>query len=478
MRPWQDAITVARMRQFGRALGWALLCLAGFVPFARAFDVHLDSDTSFQAYDVRSPRAGAYLTRSRLTQNVAFQVVQPLADDPAEGPKLSTVVQLRLDHDFGETCLVGLDACFGDSDAAQPGVYQPWRNPSFIDAPTAYVELAGLLSALRLRAGRQMVWDTLEARRMDGAHVRMGAVDWMAVDGYFGALVRGNSLLGNETFSPESKARRDLDGVNPAAVPYIDSTTQTWIAGGALELGEPHLVRARLSAQELWESSGIVARRLGLSLSSQPLEVLRLSANGGWDLLDGTLFRAQAGANLDFEDWGSDVSAERRVPRFDWGSIWAYFDVAPIDEARLGGYVQVSRWLRLSAALRGRQAHLDEQTDRDLGGEAAALITVNRLKVDVSGFLWDGDMGPLSGALLYVSHPLGHRLSLFARGSLWQFDDPYQDVLEGVSISEMLGTKWQITPQSSVMVEVTHSTNEVVGHRWRGLAMLNVEAWR
>lgn len=466
------------MRNRSLIFALAMLCQVGLGRSVHAFDVHLDSDTAFQAYEVRSPRAGAFITRSRLMQNVAFKMVQPLSDDLSEGASVSTVVQLRLEYDFGESCLVGLDLCMAATDASDPGVYQPLLSTSMMDAPTAYAEVSGVVQGLRLRIGRQTLWDALEIRRLDGAHVRMAAASWVALEGYAGAMVRGNSVLGTEAFAMEGRPRRDLDDVDPTLVPYVDTTTTTWMAGTALEMGEPRLIKARLVMQELWESTGTVARQLGVSMSSQPLDILRLSATGGWDLVDGTFFRGNAGANLDLEGWGLDASVERRVPRFDRGSIWAYFETAPIEEARLGGYRQISRALRLSMALRGRQAHLDESTDRDLGVEAGSQMMLGALRVDVNGFAWDGDLGPVSGGLLYAAYPLTSRFSMYGRGSVWYFDDPYQDVLEGVSVSEMVGGRLQITPQSSVVMELSHAANHVAGHRWRALAMLNIEAWR
>ncbi|MCB9708399.1 MAG: hypothetical protein H6714_06420 [Myxococcales bacterium] len=477
MRLWQDAFTFGSMPNYAPMIAVAFMGGVG-ISKAHAFDVHLDSDTAFQSYEVRSPRGGAFLTRSRLLQNVAFRVVEPLSDDLKEGPQLSTVVQLRLDHDFGESCLVGSSLCVVASDASAPGGYQPLFDPSVVDAPTAYVEIDAPAYRLRMRIGRQTLWDALEIRRMDGAHARMGMADWMAAEGYFGQMVRGNSVLGSETFAPEGRPRRDLDDIDPTLVAYLDNVGTTWMAGGALEVGEPRLMKMRLSMQELWEAPGAVSRRLGMAVSSQPVEGLNLSAMSGWDLLDGTWFRARGQAQLNLTGWGLQAELERRVPRFDWGSIWAFFEVAPIEEARLGGYWEQSPALRLSAAVRGRMSHLPESTDRDVGLEAGANVKAGRLRLDVHTFGWIGDMGPVSGAMLDVSHPLAHRFFVYVRSSVWYFDDPYRDVLEGVSLSEMLGTRWRITPQSSVVMELSHATNRVVGHRWRALAMLNIEAWR
>ncbi|QQR88798.1 MAG: hypothetical protein IPJ88_11220 [Myxococcales bacterium] len=458
--------------------------------FAEASDVQLDSDTSFHAYEVRGPRGGAYFTRSRLTQNVAMRWTGFFADEPdgeralgrrehyEQRVKVSTVLQLRLDHDFGQSCLVGDVFCGLDGDGSQPGFYQPFYRPTMLDAPNAYLEVSNLPGGVSFRAGRMLWWNTLGIRRLDGARFGFAPASFFESSFYLGSVVRANSVLGSETFSPQGPARLDVQGLDEARAPYLEPNLITWIAGSDVHLNAGQDLRLSASVRQLWEGSGIAAKRAGLSVDAHPAAWLNCSAAASFDLVDGELYHGFARADADFEDWGLNVAFDRRLPRFDWGSIWAWFQTAPISELSAGGRIKLSADAVVSSNIIGRYAELEDSNDIDVGTEIKASFRTAALRWHVSGFAFSGNLGPVSGLLASTSFPFHARMLLRARASLWQFDDPFQDVLEGVSVSESLGMEYRLSAQSTVLAELNHAANRVVSQRLRALLVLKVEAWR
>jgi len=466
---------------------------------ARADDVRIDSESSFQAYEVRSPGTSVFYTRRRLVTSLGLAWARAVRDEPDDDgrtPRLSATLRLRLTQEFGDTCLIARALCVRATDQTNLAAYQPLARDTWVDVPTAYIEATGLPLGLQARLGRQLHYDVIGMLRADALRVRAEPWSWLAVEALGGLMVRDTSFGGSYAFEPIGAPRLDL-AIDPSRAPYVVSAVTTPIAHVALELGRTPIVRGRIAYRETWEldstdqagreiDGGLLSRRASLSLASQPVKALRLEADGVLDLLDtgnvgSRVISARAGVTVrTSEALTLAARVERQVPRFDPGSIWAYFTVAPIAEAQLDANLRVSDRLELGAALRGRHAELggNDGSDVDLGTEARARARFGVVTLGGSAFVWSGDLGPMAGVLVDGSLRVTRALRFEARVSVWHFDDANRPELYGATVSEMIGAHWQVGDATTALFEIEHAASRVVGHRFRAVFALRIETWR
>ena len=450
---------------------------------ARALDVEVDASTSFAAYEIRTPGAGTFLTRRRLVANLGLRLVQALTDPDPAGRVIRVTIagRLRLDQNFGEDCLATTGMCIQSTSHTDTSAFQPLASDTRLDVPMLYAAIDGLPYGLSARIGRQTIADAIGFARFDGAQVAMAPATFLSFEADVGTLVRRTTLAGSAAFEPQGTQQIDLGGADPRTVPWADPARTTWLAGASLRGGPGSYLMASAAFRQLWDDDGsIVARRLGLTLTSDIDTLVRLDAAGVVDLLDGTLITALASAEVHDDHYSVRLSYDRMVPRFDPGSIWAWFYVAPIDQLRLSGSYRFSSDVELGAALRGRRAQLGGQTpdDLDAGVEGWARTRIERLTVNASGFGWSGSLGPVAGVSLDLSRPIIPELALEAHLSLWHFDDANRQNSYGEVVSESLVGVGTITSQTRILVELTHAHNRVIGDRFRGMVTLLVETWR
>lgn len=450
---------------------------------ARALDVEVDASTSFAAYEVRTPGAGAFLARRRLVANLGLRLVQPLTDPDPSGRVIRVTLagRLRLDQNFGQDCLAPSGMCVQATDRGDLAAFQPLAGDTRLDVPLLYASIDGLPYGIGARIGRQMIADAIGFARFDGAQVSIAPATFLSFEADVGTLVRRTTLAGSSAFEPQGTMEIDLGGLDPRRVPWADPTRTTWLAGASLRGGPGGYLMAGAAFRQLWDDDGsIVARRLGLTLTSDIDTLVRLDAVGVLDLLDGTLITGLASAEVHDARYSVRLSYDRQVPRFDPGSIWAWFYTAPIDQLRLSGSYRFTSDVELGAALRGRRAQLGAQIadDLDAGVEGWLRARIERLSVNASGFGWSGSLGPVAGISLDLSRPIIPELALEAHVSLWHFDDANRENSYGEVVSESLIGVATLTAQTRVLVELTHSHNRVVGDRFRGIVTLLVETWR
>ncbi|MEM9192976.1 MAG: hypothetical protein AAGF12_27625, partial [Myxococcota bacterium] len=273
---------------------------------------------------------------------------------------------------------------------------------------------------------------------------------------------------------------------------FIDESQVTAVVGASVEVGRP-VLRGRAEFRQLTESAGLVSRRGGVRLTSQPVEPLLLSAQSAFDLTDGTWIDGVVEVAVrPVESLRLSARAERHVPRFDFGSIWAYFDVAPVTEGRLGASFAPTTTSEVGAALRARHADLDDAnlsgTDSenvadfadefDYGVEGFARFRALGFRVNLSASAWGGDLGPTASVLLDLRRPILRWLSAELRATVWHFADPLRENLYGVSISEAVGLRVRLSRSADIRGDLQHAFSRSVGHRVRGLLSLSIEVWR
>lgn len=444
---------------------------------------HLEADTVFSAYEVRSPASPVSWDRTRLLQTLSFTYAREFAPGRFSGDggplRLVTSVDLRLEREFGDTCLVDRARCVQSTTVDDVGDYEVLANDGRIDAPAAWLELSGLPAGGRVRAGRTTVFGVIGPVRFDGGRLRVAPTEWLAAEAYGGLQVRSGTFLGNDAFAPPGSLRLDTpDDLEPERVPYVALPSRTWLVGGSVEVGRPQWARARVGFREVQDGDGAVARRLAVSLVSRPLRALRLSGSSVWDLYDGALIDAAGEVGLELGDVTTRVRLAYHEPRFDPGTIWAYFDTVPVSEAAVSTEWRATEHVRFGVGVRGRRADIDTRVELDAGVEGYAQLHFGLYRLEVDGSVFDGDLGPLATVNLVLARRFGRRVRLSLRGSVWHFDDPLRANLDGTSIAEAFMARIELTEITRVGFELEHAHNDVVGHRFRGMAFLLLRVWR
>jgi hypothetical protein len=459
-----------------------ILALGFFVTgnSVRAYDVALEVDTSFQAYEVRSPAAGVFWARRRLVDTLGLRFVQPLEEqeNPALGPKLEAQLRLRLFQEFGDTCFVADDVCFDATDVNDRGVYQPLARDGQIDVPMAHVEVNRLFEKMTVRLGRQMHWDQTGFARVDGISVRSQIWRWLSVETIGGLLVRDTSVAGSSAFVLQSVPRLELNRDEQRRAPYIETPTNTYIVGASIDGGDSRIARAGVSYRSLLEDDGSAARLGGVGAMSQAFDPILLDTNAVFDLVDGTLVDARAASQVELGDTTWRLSVDRHVPRFDWASIWAYFAAAPVWQESLSASWRATSKIEVGATLGSRHAVIEGRTDHDVGLDGFCDVGIAGYRIDLSAFGWTGSLGPVWGGDLRAERRLISWLLVEAHLSLWNVEQSLRSEIEGVSISETLGLDIRITENTSLLSELTHAHSDAIGHRFSFFAFLHTEVWR
>jgi hypothetical protein len=304
---------------------------------ARAVDVEVDSDLSFQVYEVRTPGALAFLARRRFVGNLGLRLVEPLTEPDPFGRRVRIAVsgRLRLDQGFSDDCLVDGSLCLRATDRDARSQFQPLAADTRVDVPSLAAEVTGLPLDGSVRLGRQLRVDSIDFTRFDGLAISVRPLPLLGAEAYGGALVRGTSLAASPQFDLQGNRYVPSVSGHPDA-PLIDPPRDAWVVGGTLRASLGPAFGAALDARYAWDTRGELLRRASLALTSSPDEALRLDAQGTLDLLDLEVISAMASAELQLTSVTLRASVDHQVPRFDPSTIWAWFDAAPVQSIRLG----------------------------------------------------------------------------------------------------------------------------------------------
>lgn len=464
---------------------------------ARAFGVELDADASFQAYEVRSRGATAFIARRRLVSNVSLRLSDALTEPDADGRRIrfTAAGRLRLEHDFGQDCLVGSELCVRATDPTDLSGWQPLAAITRLDVPMLWIDVSGLPYDGQARVGRMLEIDPTGFLRVDGGRLRVSPFDFLTLEASGGMVVRRTSIAGTSTFDPQGSLRLGLSAEEALNAPFVAPASDTFTVQGNVRASAGAILSASLGARQTWDGDGTVLRRAWLALASQPVPLLRLEASGVLDLLTTTVVDGVAQGELSEDAWNLRLTLEHHVPRFDPGTIWAWFYAAPISELSIGGSYRFEGRvlpsgevalgdLELGGSLRGRHADLGAdalgqgRSDLDAGLEAWLRTRMLGFEVSTSGFVWSGNLGPVSGVGLDVSRRFLEELLFELHVSVWHFDDPNRPELYGVVVSEALDGVIQLGRETEIVLELSHAGSDASGHRFRFIGLLRVETWR
>lgn len=440
--------------------------------------MEVDSDLAFQAYEVRTPGAAAFLARRRFVGNLGVRLVSPLTEPDAVGRRvrLSFGGRLRLDQSFSDDCLVDGSMCVRATDREARAEFQPLAADTRVDVPSLSAEITGLPLDGSVRLGRQLRVDAIGFTRFDGLALGVRPIAQLGAEAYGGLLVRGTSLAGTSQF--DAQGTRYVSTAGGLDATWLDTHRDAWLVGGTLRASLGAMLSASLDARYAWDARGEILRRAALALSSTPHEAVRLDAQGTLDLLDVEVISALLSAEVRLAPITLRASFDHQVPRFDPSTIWAWFDASPVQQVRLGASGRVSDDLEIGGAVRGRRVERTPDQDLDAGFELHAQTRIEGVRLVASGFAWSGALGPLAGVSLEGSRTIVQGISVEAQLSVWHFDDPVRAEVYGSVVSTIVGGRWAITEQSVVVLELQHAHSTAVGHRFRGMLLLQVMTWR
>jgi hypothetical protein len=302
---------------------------------------------------------------------------------------------------------------------------------------------------------------------------------WLEVAVHGGALVRQTSFAGSSAFEPTGAIRRDRTDLAPDRAPFIAPPTTTWALGAEAGVGRAEIARVSVGVREMFEDDGLVARRVAAAALSQPIDALRLRARSVFDLLDGAPVELGGEVLLTpIETWRLGARIEHDRPRFDPGTVWAYFDLAPMTEIAATVAHDLSGRATLRGGLTHRIADFGDDTERDTGLDGALSLRVAGFDFEAEAFVWGGSLGPTAAVLFSAARQFGPHLELDFRVSVWSFDDPLRAGIHGTSVSDALGGRVRFSESTSVRADLQHAYSRVVGHRLRALLALSIEVWR
>lgn len=482
-----DVQMKTRMRRRLWASIWAAVLLswllaAGGGSRVHAYDVELDVDTVFRGYEVRARAARAFWTRRRFSQRLSLRLVQGLqsAPDDDPGPRLQVYVDLRLDRELGDTCLVGDERrCFRLTDGEVRARYEPLADDGGLSVPLAYAQADRLPLGMRVWAGRQLVWDPIGLARVDGLRLSTSPFPWLSASVAAGALVRRTSVAGRDTFVPAGVPRLDLPADVLTANDRVEPPATARLLSASAYIGRLRGIRLGGHYRNVRDRTGLLQREAAVSLGSRSLAPLVLDAHGVFDARTLDLVDGQAEASLRTGPAVTRARLRRQVPRFDYGSIWAFFAVAPTWQASVGTDVQLAAPVTFGLELRGRRLSPDgARRELDLGVLGRASLARGRLVADAVGFVWEGDLGESYGADAGGSYRLARWLELQVRASLYRVEGVGAALMPSLSFGQLLGAAFRIAEGAQASLEASHSHSRPAGHRLSLLAWLNLEAWK
>lgn len=438
----------------------------------------LRADSHFMAYAVQTPRSPVRLARRRFVQTVGFSQAIRLGDLRAPWT-VRVAFDARLDQELGDVCTRDEEPrCLRETDVASRRDFQVLARITRLDLPEARVEIAPPGGRHRLRLGRQILFDPAGFLRLDGARATSELARWASVDAYAGLFAHEASFGGPDGFMLQGDLRFDLpDDLASERAPFVAEPTRTWVVGGTLSVGDARVVRAELVGREVRDVGGAVAaRRAGFALRSRPVDPLGLRVLAMWDPTDGTLVDGVAEVELRTPRGLVRASGRRSEPRFDLGSIWAWFDLVPTDVLSLDGLLRLGPRWQISGGARARWTRLDAPV-LDAGLDLGLDWRRGSRFFGIGGTLWAGSAGETA----FIRVDGGRRVGvadLYTRGSVWHFAHPWQETLYGTSVALAAGAAALLTDHMRLRFELEWMHNQVAGHRVRGLASLTLRVWR
>jgi hypothetical protein len=344
---------------------------------AAALDGEATSDSSAQAYDVRSPTGETILTRRRFTTTLglgAYDLLGASQGDP-RAPELSLRLRLRYDADYGTSA--------SETDPTQTSSFVPGLTPGLVDLMYGYLEGRRFLGGWAgFKLGRQYMTDVLGWWSFDGGEVSVTTPYYVKAELYGGLEQRGGLPLSTSRFEADGVWRGDRSSFTaPASVyggavapagsnvyPAFQSANIAPAIGAALESTGVSWLHARLTYRRVYNTgtsntadfatglagptsySGarISSERLGYAVDANMTSVGGAKAGIVYDLYRSEITSAYASLDA-YVAQKVTLSADYDFyqPAFDGDSIWNFFAGSPRNDLGVRANAELTRHLSI-----------------------------------------------------------------------------------------------------------------------------------
>lgn len=409
---------------FGRARGLAggigLLIghWVGLAPLsASAYSVEADVTSLAQGYSLSTTDLlPSTVSRRRVTNYLGLRIddialgTRPRGQEALQRNELAAALELRIDADFGDyLCSIGRvtqSSALSCLDRSSSGVRtDPELSNYRPELLFAYVEGRRLFGWLTVRLGRQLTWDLLDLRGLDGAQLSLQTPIFLRLDAWGGLSQNGALAIDPSLYVLDGTSRSPLRSPDDAR--QQSRAMQPTVGASASLIGFANL-QARLSYRHTWSATadaaaagcavgkscappwGSIEDRIAGTVHGRVLDGrLHASAALRYDLLSARVDDAQASLRALLQagsplspDAGSvsaqhSLSADYRysVPTWDGDSIFNVFGADPYHHAQLR--YDGRRMLRARSA----EPRPSRRTVREIGWSARGY---GRMFVDVA----------------------------------------------------------------------------------------------
>jgi hypothetical protein len=455
------------------------------------------AQSDFQYYAVRSPFGSPELRQQRYTQTLGLGLYDLQGAPDPRHSRWSFVSRMRLDANFGQE-----DA---ERDPNTPSRYVPGLRQAPLELMYGYLEGRNLGGGwLGLKLGRQYVVNSLGWWSFDGVTVSV-TTPGVGIDAYGGFEQRGGlPLLSTSRFSSDGVYRGSRSGLETGQWPsYLEETALAPAYGATLRSVGIGWLRARLDWRKVisrdrvvitpfvdptghWEvirGNRVSSERLGGRVELFDANFGSASVGAVYDLFAQTW--AERRAELDWyatEKWVLGGTYEYYLPTFDGDSIFNWFSHSGMTLASLISSWTLGRTTELSTSTGVRQF-----TTISAGGESVTDFTGSlggtyRWPMGSTGLRGIGEAG--SGGHLVGGDATTR--TLFAGGyydtllivSLYDWRDALRPTNDATSFTYVLGGGVHPGGTTRIGLEWEHSTNRLVGQRYRLVGTLDLAVLR
>jgi len=469
-----------------------------------ATEAVVSASSDIQLYELPDPYGTRELRARRYTQTLGLRVFDLLDHGPT-GTQLSFAGRLRLDPDFGQGG--------AERDPGRRDEYVPGLEEAPVDLMYGYVEGSSLLGGwLVLRGGRQYHVDSLGWWSFDGGLARITTPTPLALELYGGMEQRGGlPLLSTSRFTADGVyrgSRRDLE-VNQWPS-YLEEEKPAPAYGFAIETVHTRWLQARLDYRrvtnrdivyvtpfperpdgfEVYRQERVSSERLGGSAVLTHDGLGSVAGSAVYDFLTGRV--SEHAASLTWyatPPVSFTASYDYYLPTFDGDSIFNWFSHGGMTTARLEADWTLSRRMELAGSVGGRTFAAQQGTDDGTAPTAPAEET-DALGTMSGRYRWPRGSADLQ--LVGEAGASGHRVGtdvtvrrVFVEGlydtlagvSLYDWADESRSYRNATSFTYFLGGGLHPNDASRVGIEWEHTTNDLVGQRFRLFATLELEVW-
>ena len=484
---------------------------------ARAIEPELTSDSTAQAYDMRSPSGQTMLERTRFTSMLGVNLYDILGEEKVarNGPELDFKARVRYDADYGVS---GAETDPNNFQRFVPGLSD---TAGLVDLMYAYVEGRRYLhGVLGFKLGRQYMVDSLGWWSFDGAEVKATLPFFVAVEGYGGLEVRGGLPLSTPRFEAGGVWRGNRASFDPSLYPQfqpadiapafgaaIESSGVTWLHSrltyrrvydtgnvGLLEFANPNLPPAQFGN---YSATRVSTDKVGYAVEADLRKWGALKAGLTYDLYNVEFSQAYGAIDLyATKRLTLSVDYDYYAPTFDADSIWNFFASEPMNDVSARASYTKDK-LSISAGANARiftTASTGSPTTTALTpgqGTPAGLYPSNGHSFDEGGdfaarYKWGegnvglraaadfGDAGDRVGGDVSGQRVLETRYVFRGRLGVWQWNDKLRPDRDATNLGFMLGAGYRFAPRCQTVFEFQDDINRLVGQSFRALLTLSV----